>query len=146
MGRKPTGRPTGRPPREFDDKIFEGLCQILCTFSEMNSIFKCDTRTLSAWCSRVYGEDLTEVYKRFSSEGKASLRRNQFKLSAKNATMAIWLGKQWLGQSDYPNTENQFDGSLKLLLDTLKTKIKGPDDFNIKRSSSYDEEKCLQKV
>ena len=29
-----------------------------------------------------------------------SLRRNQFELSKVNATMAIFLGKQYLGQSD----------------------------------------------
>lgn len=32
--------------------------------------------------------------------GKISLRRAQFKLAKKSANMAIWLGKQWLGQQD----------------------------------------------
>jgi hypothetical protein len=29
-----------------------------------------------------------------------SLRRTQFKLAEKNATLCIWLGKQYLGQRD----------------------------------------------
>ena len=32
--------------------------------------------------------------------GKASLRRKQWNLAEKNATMGIWLGKQYLEQSD----------------------------------------------
>lgn len=32
--------------------------------------------------------------------GKASLRRNQYKMAETNPTMAIWLGKQMLDQSD----------------------------------------------
>ena len=33
---------------------------------------------------------------------KASLRRSQWALAKTNATMAIWLGKQMLNQSDSP--------------------------------------------
>lgn len=32
--------------------------------------------------------------------GNIGLRRKQLKLADKNAPMAIWLGKQWLGQND----------------------------------------------
>jgi len=35
MGRKPTGRPTGRPPKEYDQKLFEELCHIWCTREEI---------------------------------------------------------------------------------------------------------------
>lgn len=41
-----------------------------------------------------------EVYKRFAAKGKASLRRTQFKLAEKNPSMAIFLGKNLLGQTD----------------------------------------------
>lgn len=34
------------------------------------------------------------------NQGKISLRRKQFKLAEKNAAMAIFLGKQYLGQRD----------------------------------------------
>ena len=34
-----------------------------------------------------------------------SLRRSQFKLAEKNATMAIWLGKQYLGQRNHKEEE-----------------------------------------
>ena len=36
-----------------------------------------------------------------------SLRRNQFRLSEKSAAMAIWLGKQYLGQRDNVEYEDK---------------------------------------
>ena len=35
-----------------------------------------------------------------ASEGRASLRRIQWMQAQKSPAMAIWLGKQWLGQRD----------------------------------------------
>ena len=43
---------------------------------------------------------LSEVYAEKRQKGRASLRRSQFRLAEKSATMAIWLGKQYLGQKD----------------------------------------------
>lgn len=43
-----------------------------------------------------------DTYKSKSQVGKSSLRRAQWKLAEKNASMAIWLGKQYLGQRDEP--------------------------------------------
>ena len=40
------------------------------------------------------------VQSRFRAYGKASLLRSQFKLAERNPSMAIWLGKQYLGQQD----------------------------------------------
>lgn len=100
MARKPTGKPTGRPPKQLDQKTFENLCFIWCTVEEMENILEANRDTISAWCQRTYGENFSSVYKRFSDGGKASLRRNQLHLSKTNAAMAIWLGKQWLNQKD----------------------------------------------
>lgn len=99
-------KPIGRPPREFDEKIVKGLCEVLCTVDEIEHILRCDQRSLDYWCKRNFeGESFATVYKRFSEGGKASLRRNQFNLSKTNSSMAIWLGKQWLGQKDISREE-----------------------------------------
>lgn len=100
MARKPTGNPNGRPPRDFDIQLFENLCHVQCTTNELESILQTDLRTIDKWCQRVYGTSFTDSYKRFAEGGKASLRRNQANLSKKNASMAIWLGKVMLGQTD----------------------------------------------
>ena len=44
--------------------------------------------------------NFSEVFKEKRGLGKISLRRNQWRLAEKSATMAIWLGKQYLGQRD----------------------------------------------
>ena len=91
---------TGRPRAKIDRNEFEYLCRIMCTEEEIAGFFNIHIDTLCNWCKRTYGETFSEVYKKISSQGKCSLRRFQFKMAEKNATMAIWLGKQWLGQKD----------------------------------------------
>ncbi len=101
MPRKPTGNPNGRPPKQIDQITFENLCKIQCTEQEIAAIFECHIDTVDAWCKRTYGTGFSDTFKVFSSEGKASLRRTQFKLAQKSAAMAIFLGKNMLGQSDH---------------------------------------------
>lgn len=100
MPRKPTGKPNGRPLTEIDKREFEGCCKILCTKDEICDIFSIDEKTLTAWCEREYGMGFSDTYKKLSANGKKSLRRKQFELADTNATMAIWLGKNILGQRD----------------------------------------------
>jgi len=93
-----------RPPIEIDKKVFENACELH---------FGCSVDTIERWCKRVYNESFAELYNKLSEGGKMSLRRNQMKLSETNATMAIWLGKQWLGQKDkdtYNSSENGEEG------------------------------------
>jgi len=84
---------TGRPLLKIDPKMVERLAKLHCTQTEITTILGCDRKT---------------IYNRFSpaSEkghqvGNVRLRRLQWKAAARgNATMLIFLGKQYLGQSD----------------------------------------------
>lgn len=100
MARKPTGNPNGRPPIPIDQKQFENLCGMQCTEEEIAAWFKCSQDTLNNWCKRTYGETFSGIYKVYSANGKISLRRAQMKLAEKSAAMAIFLGKNLLGQTD----------------------------------------------
>ena len=91
---------TGRPQKEIDKKIFENLCGLQCTLEEIAGVFDCSVDTIERWCKREYGETFAEVYKKHSAKGKTSLRRIQFRLAEKSAAMAIFLGKNYLGQKD----------------------------------------------
>lgn len=90
----------GRPRKEIDQTQFENLCHIQCTLEEISNWFQCHEDTIREWCKRTYKENFPTVYKKYSDGGKMSLRRIQFRLAEKNAAMAIWLGKQYLGQRD----------------------------------------------
>lgn len=90
----------GRRPKEIDQKQFENLCGLQCTYDEICSWFDVTDKTLNSWCKRTYGKNFSEVFNEKRGRGKISLRRTQWELAKKNASMAIFLGKQYLGQSD----------------------------------------------
>ena len=90
----------GRPRKEIDQKQFENLCGLQCTLEEICGWFGVTDKTLNSWCKRTYSESFSEVFRQKRSTGKISLRRSQWRLAEKNASMAIWLGKQYLGQKD----------------------------------------------
>lgn len=92
--------PAGRPRKEIDQKQFENLCGLQCTKEEICAWFDITDKTLDAWCKRTYNENFSVVFQKKRGKGKISLRRSQFELAKKSASMAIWLGKQYLGQKD----------------------------------------------
>lgn len=93
-------RKAGRPEKEFSRKQFENLCAMQCTQAEICAFFECDHKTLTKWVKKEYGADYSQVVKEKAEIGKISLRRYQFSQASKSPSMAIWLGKQYLGQTD----------------------------------------------
>lgn len=91
-----------RPQVEIDAKVFKNLCAIFCTLDEIAGVFDCSPDTVERWCKRELKMSFAEAYKKESGRGKSSLRRAQFKLAEKSAAMAIFLGKNYLGQTDNP--------------------------------------------
>lgn len=89
-----------RPVKEFDRKQFENMCAYQCTKKEICAFLNANPNTLSAWCKRTYGMQFRDVYEQKREAGKMSLRRKQWKLADKSAAMAIFLGKNYLGQRD----------------------------------------------
>ena len=95
----------GRPRINIDKDQFEKLCGIQCTLEEIAGFFNCSEDTIQRWCEREYKANFAVIFKIHSMQGKISLRRAQFKLAQKNTSMAIWLGKQYLGQKDVIEAE-----------------------------------------
>ena len=84
----------------IDKKQFENLCGLQCTLLEICDFFDVEDDTLNSWCKKTYGTTFSEVFKLKRGKGQISLRRMQWKLAEKNTAMAIFLGKQYLGQKD----------------------------------------------
>lgn len=84
----------GRPRRKIDLKLVEDLARIQCTISEISAILKIPESTLKN------RKDFTTTFKNGKEDGKSSLRRYQWRMAEKNPGMAIWLGKQYLGQRE----------------------------------------------
>lgn len=95
-----------RPRIEISAHDFEELCRLQCTKDEICHFFGISEKTLTAWCKRTYKMGFSDIYNKKAEGGKISLRRMQFKLAEKNAAMAIFLGKNILGQRDKPEEES----------------------------------------
>lgn len=110
----------GRPRKEIDQTNFEKLCGLQCTKEEICGFFDVTDKTLENWCKRTYKAGFSEVFAQKRGAGKISLRRYQFELAKKNANMAIFLGKNYLGQRDSVSVESQADGKLAEMIESLK--------------------------
>lgn len=109
----------GRPQKEIAQDQFEKLCGLQCTLEEICGWFDVTDKTLDGWCMRTYGERFSEVFSKKREAGKISLRRSQWRLAEKSAAMAIFLGKNYLGQSDHVVIED------RSALDKLDEILKG---------------------
>lgn len=121
----------GRPPINFDKKQFIDLVALGCKQEEICWWFRDETGkvanidTLSRWCKREFGVNFQEYSKQNSLMAlKIQLRRNQFELSKHSVPMAIWLGKQYLGQRE-----------------TQEVTVSANDDETIKEMEKYFESK-----
>lgn len=92
-----------RPKKEIDYVVVEKLASIQCTQEEIANFLDISVRTLQR------DDKFCHVYKKGMDNGKMSLRRTQFKLAEKNTSMAIFLGKQYLGQRDVIETDNKHE-------------------------------------
>lgn len=118
-----------RPRAEIDAESFEKLCAMFCTREEICTWFGITEKTLNAWCKRTYGQGFSLVYEQKRENGKISLRRAQFQLAKKSATMAIFLGKNYLGQSDTPKGLEEQTARIEQIKATTD-RIKGVDGEN----------------
>lgn len=113
----------GRPRKEISKKAFEEMCKYQCNIEEVCAFLDVTDKTLNAWCRRTYGKTFSEVFKQKREGGKMSLRRKQWKLADTSAPMAIFLGKNYLGQSDKVEVEStEALDRLDAILGNLKDK------------------------
>ena len=75
---------------------------------------ECSVDTLERWCLRNYKKRFAEVFAEKRAYGKVSLRRTQWTLAEKSPAMAIFLGKNYLGQSDKVEFAGNKNNPLKI--------------------------------
>lgn len=119
MTRKNKG---GRPKKEISQQQFEAMCAIQCTQAEICDVLDITDKPLNNWCKETYGCGFSEIYKKKSASGKMSLRRHQFELAKKYPAMAIFLGKNYLGQRDVieQTNNNKFEEVKDILVKIKK--------------------------
>ena len=100
----PVKKPNGRPKKVIDYDLVERLSMIQCTQTEIAASLKIAVRTLQN------DSKFMRIYKEGIENGRKSLRRLQWDAAHKgNTTMLVWLGKQYLHQSDKVEQKNEQD-------------------------------------
>lgn len=91
----------GRPLlilNEFGLETIEKLASVFCTDEEIASFMGVSVEALLSYRNK---DAFAEYKKRGLERGKATLRRKQFEVAMKgNCTMLIWLGRNYLNQSE----------------------------------------------
>jgi hypothetical protein len=106
------------PSKPMSDKEFDQLVamiRIQCTRDEICDVLNMSEDTLNRRLKERGEHNFAALYKKHSGEGKASLRRMQWKAAeAGNPTMLVWLGKNMLDQKDKVEQDHtSSDGSMK---------------------------------
>lgn len=102
----------GRPRKHIDKTAFEKLCCLQCTEQEIANWFDCSPDTIERWCLREYKEIFAEVFAKKREKGKIFLRCVQWQLAEKSPAMAIFLGKNLLGQTDKVEQTQNINGAV----------------------------------
>lgn len=122
----------GRPKKKIDKNVFENLMKIQCTKEEICAVLMVSENTLLNWVKENYdGATFCAVFSSFKAVGRASLRRIQYDQAEKNPRMAIWLGKQYLGQRDTDRDKPQDDDPVDEFINAVlnvKKEEKGEED------------------
>lgn len=110
---------------EIDWDEFDKLCYMQCTASEIAAWFECSVDTIERRVQEKHNVKFAEYYAEKKEKGKISLRRAQFQAATVkgNTSLMIWLGKQYLGQSDKLEQkieDNKVDKNYDVLLEEIK--------------------------
>ena len=99
---------TGRPLKvltKTEWNTVEKLCELQCTLIEIASCLGIHSETLSRCIKDKYDLSFPLYFAQKRTGGKIALRRAQFKAATtgNNTALMIWLGKQYLEQTDQQN-------------------------------------------
>jgi hypothetical protein len=87
-----------RPLKIIDPKLVRNLASIFCSMEQIAIACDCSVDTLE--------RRFADIIKAGRETGKTSLLKKQFEVAMSgNVGLLIWLGKQYLGQSDVEKTE-----------------------------------------
>jgi hypothetical protein len=105
-----------RPRAKIDPDQLEALAKIQCSNAEISAVLKVSLNTLE----RRFGDRIRAL----RETGKASLRRSQFQQAMKgNTTMLVFLGKQYLGQTDKQTVDQTITVDNRKIIEERKVEL-----------------------
>jgi hypothetical protein len=112
------------PPKEIDLNQVLYWIELQATEEEIAGSFRVTRMALNRRLNDAFGMNFDQLRTLCSGNKKISLRRYQFALAEKNASMAIWLGKIWLDQKESGYQNDELPAQLKEFVDTIKSHYK----------------------
>jgi hypothetical protein len=99
---KPGAGKPGLKPRIMDWEKIGKMFSLGCTIGEVCNIEMLSDDWLRTLCERDNNCTLSDFVAKHRDKGKVSLRRAQYDsaVNRNSVPMQIWLGKNWLGQTD----------------------------------------------
>lgn len=93
---------------KIDKQKFEAMVRMQMSDEELYQFFGVSSGDLYKWVKKTYKvrSPLTQI-KRLRMEGKVAFLSQQFNLSKTNPAVAIWLGKNYFGQTDETESGNK---------------------------------------
>lgn len=113
------------------------------TEEEIAGSFYVSIDTLKRRLVEETGLTFAELREKCCGQAKLSLRNNQYRLSAKNASLAIWLGKIWLGQKD--NSSEDVKSGLHDIRNAIVEILHEPRVRSTERPTLEDKQSILDK-
>jgi hypothetical protein len=100
---------------KIDKNKFETLYRLPCPVEDICAYFVCTKDYLEDWCYLTYFMSLEEKLLQGEAIARIRLRQVQRDMAIRNGALTIWLGRQYLGQKNNPESlRNKVSDSSKL--------------------------------
>lgn len=137
MTTKKGGRPRSLEPDDRTLKLILGLASISCTTKEAAAALSVSEPTFIKF--KADYPKAQEAWDIGQGQFKVSLRRKQWKLADTNAGMAIFLGKNYLGQSDKIEHAGPGGGPIEYTRLSAEERRRRIDELQARRAAGADD-------
>lgn len=105
----------GRPKKEIDSVLFDELIQLPLSNEDIAKCLRCHVDTVNAYCQERFGVSFSDCKEQNRQTFRKNILAKQYEMACKgDRVMLIWLGKQYLGQSEKTVIQGDEEKPLKL--------------------------------
>jgi hypothetical protein len=114
---------------KIDRRKFETLYRLPCPVEDICAYFVCTKEQLEDWCLFTYEMSLDEKMAQGEAIARIRLRQMQRDAAVRNATLTIWLGRQYLGQTNDPASRTPRTSGSDRLWEAIAKSFNMDEDF-----------------
>lgn len=112
----------GRPEKSFDWKVLDAVLQYNASKKDCAGFLEVSEDTIERRIKSEYNMTFSEYKNLKMGKARIKLAQKQYDMAMKgNVPLLIWLGKNWLGQSD--KQETLTTGEVKIEISKEDTKL-----------------------